>query len=38
MPRNRMLPETDELLRLRDDGLSYQQIADRFGVTKGQFT
>jgi hypothetical protein len=36
MSRNRVLPETAELLRLRDqEGQSYQQIADRYGVTKG---
>jgi AcrR family transcriptional regulator len=36
VPRPRLLPSDEELLRLRDeDGLTYAQIAARFDVTKG---
>ena len=36
MPRPRSLPDTEELVRLRDvEGLTYREIADQFAVTKG---
>lgn len=35
MPRPKTLPETAELVRLHDGGMSYADIAERFGVTKG---
>ncbi len=35
MPRPKTLPDTAELVRLRDGGMSYAEIAEQFGVTKG---
>lgn len=35
MPRPKTLPDTAELVRLRDGGMSYGEIAEQYGVTKG---
>ena len=36
MPAPRLLPDNDVLINLRDHHhMSYQEIADRYGVTKG---
>lgn len=35
MPAPRVLPDNEELLQLRQAGLTYDEIATRFGVTKG---
>lgn len=35
MARQRVLPPIAELVKLRDQGMTYQAIADKYGVTKG---
>ncbi len=35
MPAHRVLPDNDVLIRLRNQGWSYEDIAQEFGVTKG---
>jgi len=35
MPAHRLLPDNDVLIKLRQQGWSYEDIAQEFGVTKG---
>ena len=35
MPAPRQLPDTETLVKLREQGWSYNDIADEYGVTKG---